>query len=44
MNKKNNIFIDRLNVYELYNGLIKANTQNKELGLDESIGIIEKRF
>jgi hypothetical protein len=30
-------------VFELYNGLVRANSQNKELGLEQSIKHIESK-
>ena len=34
---------DQLNVFELYNGLLRAHAQNKELGLEQSIKHIESK-
>lgn len=37
-------FGDHINLFELYNGLVKAHSQNKELGLDETIRGLESRY
>ena len=37
-------FQDGVNLFELYNGLVKAHAQNKELGLEDSIRQIEDKY
>lgn len=36
--------LDQLNLFELYNGLIKAHDNNKELGLDETLNNFRKKY
>lgn len=37
-------FIDQINLFELYNGLLRAHSQNKELKLDDTIKTVESRY
>jgi hypothetical protein len=36
--------IDQLNLFELYNGLLKAHANNKELGLEDAIKHVETKY
>lgn len=40
----NLFFKDQMNLFEVYNGLIKANSLNKELGLDSAIKHLETKY
>lgn len=33
-----------MNLFEVYNGLLKAHSLNKELGLDEALKSLESRY
>ena len=37
-------FKDHINIYELYNGLVSAQSQNKALGLEAAIASVESRY
>ena len=40
----NLFFKDQMNLFEVYNGLIKAQTINKELGLETAIKHLETKY
>ncbi len=37
-------FLDQVNIYELYNGLLNAHSQNKSLGLDSAIKHLQSKY
>lgn len=37
-------YLDKINIFELYNGLLKANAAKPELGLDQTVKHVESQY